>query len=347
LNRATLADGVLARAWHNDGMRRFSWVLVAPIVAVACGQSFSAGSVDAGGSAEGGPPDGSGEAAGCTPKTCPQQDFACGLASDGCGKALDCGPCLGSNVTCDVMHQCKCEALTCGTIGAQCGTFSDGCGGTLDCGTCGTGLTCGAGGMLKCGNGTCTPTTCAAQGAQCGQIDDDCGNVIQCPDNCTAPDTCAGGGKANQCGCTPQTCATLGWQCGGGDDGCRGALDCGACDGGPCNENAHSCSCTPAQTCASLGYGCGSFTDTCGAVELCGPPPIIDPTSGQCSNGPLPAFYACCLGVVVGMGGQAADGNPVADAGGTCNPLGATPPEPGWDCAATNQGSGNGWCCAK
>jgi hypothetical protein len=166
--------------------------------------------------------------------------------------------------------------------------------------------------------------------------------VLQCPNNCTAPDTCAGGGKANQCGCTPQTCATLGWQCGSGDDGCGGTLDCGACDGGPCNE--HSCSCTPAQTCASLGYGCGSFTDTCGAVEVCGPPPVVDLVVGQCSNESLPVLYACCQGGVVG---QAGDGNPVADAGGTCNPEGATPPEPGWACTATSQGVATAWCCAR
>jgi hypothetical protein len=31
----------------------------------------------------------------CTPKTCVEQGFTCGLASDGCDQEINCGPCTG------------------------------------------------------------------------------------------------------------------------------------------------------------------------------------------------------------------------------------------------------------
>ncbi|MFT3771994.1 MAG: hypothetical protein QM820_41840 [Minicystis sp.] len=43
---------------------------------------------------------------------------------------------------------------------------------------------------------------------------------------CTAPNTCGGGGKPNVCGCTPKTCAQLGKSCGMVSDGCFGMINC-------------------------------------------------------------------------------------------------------------------------
>ena len=324
------------------------------MLAVGCGSAFSASSGDTGSDAstgdgpvgtEGGGSDAAPDGA-CTPKTCPQQSFACGPASDGCGKAIDCGTCPGATDVCDVTHQCKCVTLTCKDVGAQCGSIADGCGGTLNCGTCPTGETCGGGGALQCGTGTCVPATCATKNVQCGPIDDGCGNVVQCPDTCVAPETCGGSGNANQCGCTAKTCTTLGWQCGSGDNGCGGTIDCGGCDGGACNQSAHSCTCTPAQTCASLGYQCGQFTDSCGAVEVCGPVPVKAPVSSECSGTTLPVFYSCCTNGIVSGITPPAGGSPNIDAG-ACGLSGPNPPEPGWDCTASNGTAGAGWCCAQ
>ena len=47
----------------------------------------------------------------------------------------------------------------------------------------------------------CTPTTCTAQRATCGTIPNGCGGTLECG-NCTAPQTCGGGGVANACGFT-------------------------------------------------------------------------------------------------------------------------------------------------
>ena len=339
-------------------MMRLAFVLLAPLLVLGCGQSFSASTPDAGvdassgveaaaGDGPGGGMDATGgdapaESCGAVP-SCPQLGWECGVGKDGCGRPVDCGDCTKANETCDVTHQCKCNPLGCSDFKAECGNVPDGCGHTLSCGTCEAGATCGGGGTLQCGTGPCVPTTCVSQNAQCGSIEDGCGNVVQCPDTCVAPKTCGAGGKATQCGCTPKTCADLGWQCGSGDDGCGNPLNCGGCDGGTCNPNAHSCTCAPQKTCATLGYGCGSFTDSCNAVEKCGPTPTAATVSTQCTNASYLHFYSCC--------GAAGTGPPVEAGildGGTCNGSGATPPEPGWSCVASGGGQpAQGWCCTQ
>jgi hypothetical protein len=78
----------------------------------------------------------------------------------------------------------------------------------------------------------CVPQSCAQQGIECGPAGDGCGSVIQCGD-CTAPQSCGGGGSPGQCGgagaCTPRTCKKLGFDCGINGDGCGGVVDCGTC----------------------------------------------------------------------------------------------------------------------
>ena len=336
---------------------RLSVALLAPLLfsLVACGQSFSAGAADAGpvdatSGIEASTGDGStggtdaadagAESCGAVP-SCPQLGWECGVGQDACGRSVDCGDCTKANETCDPTHQCKCHPLSCSDFNAECGNVPDGCGNTLSCGTCEAGATCGGGGTLQCGTGPCVPSTCASQNAQCGSIEDGCGNIVQCPDTCQAPQTCGGSGNATKCGCTGKTCTGLGWQCGTGDDGCGMPIGCGGCDGGVCDPNAHSCSCVPQKTCATLGYGCGSFTDSCNAVEKCGPAPTPATLSPQCTNASYGHFYACCS-----PAGTVPDAS-IFDAG-TCNPSGATPPEPGWSCIPSGGAQpAQGWCCAQ
>jgi hypothetical protein len=52
-------------------------------------------------------------------------------------------------------------------------------------------------------DGPCMPTTCMVQGADCGTISDGCGGMLTCGamgGNCMMPQSCGGGGVANQCG---------------------------------------------------------------------------------------------------------------------------------------------------
>lgn len=343
---------------HNAPMTRLPSALALALLLGGCGQAFTSAPSDAGidgtssgpeaspggdgsGPLEGGSSEGGSSGGGdaCVPRTCPGQGFECGPASDGCGKQLDCGGCPNASDVCDVTHKCVCKPFTCGSLGAECGHTPDGCGGTLDCGACEAG-TCGGGGALKCGSGTCNAKTCAGVGANCGQISDGCGNVITCPPGCTPPKTCGGGGTANQCGCKPTTCSALGWQCGSGGDGCGGTLNCGGCDGGSCDPTSHSCSCVASQTCQSQNWGCGSFVDSCGATETCGPDPVPAGGAVVCLDPNHSVFYGCCGTAIPGpVFPQLKDAS-------ACNGAGPTPPEPGWDCVLSTS-SNPGWCCAQ
>ncbi len=92
----------------------------------------------------------------CTPLTCLQQGFVCGLQGDGCGGTLNCGSC-GSDFcgAGGVPGQCSpspCVPLTCAQQNAACGPTADGCGGLLQCGGCDAG-SCGGGGVAnQCGS---------------------------------------------------------------------------------------------------------------------------------------------------------------------------------------------------
>ena len=165
----------------------------------------------------------------CVKKSCADQGLGCGLAGDGCGGPLDCGPCLVAGETCGgggVPSQCgkpACTKKTC--LAGQCGLLGDGCGGQLDCGVCAMG-TCGGGGANVCGAAVCMPTGCPAPapGSVCGPVADGCGKVNNCP--CAVNVPCVNG----TCGappCVPQTCGTR--NCGQIADGCGATLNCGTC----------------------------------------------------------------------------------------------------------------------
>jgi hypothetical protein len=178
--------------------------------------------------------------AGCTPRTCAEQQLTCGPAGDGCGGALDCGACAAPQ-TCGgggVAARCggggACVPSTCAEEKIACGAAGDGCGNLLQCGSCVAPQTCGGGGVPgQCGGGSlCQPETCAKQNVTCGPSGDGCGGVVDCG-KCVAPMTCGGGGVPGQCGgsgaCTPQTCADQGIACGPTGDGCGNLVQCGPC----------------------------------------------------------------------------------------------------------------------
>jgi hypothetical protein len=96
----------------------------------------------------------------CTPRTCADLGADCGLAGDGCGGAISCGPCT--------------PPLTCGGGGVP--------------------SVCGSS-----GSPTCTPRTCAQVNAGCGPLADGCGGLLQCG-TCPLPQICGGGGTSNVCG---------------------------------------------------------------------------------------------------------------------------------------------------
>ncbi len=203
---------------------------------------------------------------GCTPKTCKESGYTCGMNGDGCGGTLDCGSCTapeycggGGYSKCggqgtvgpDGGVISSCTPYTCATAPKgpyNCGSTGDGCGNVIDCGTCPASQFCGGGGFNQCGGSTglnpdggvpCVPATTCPAGQNCGQAADGCGGLITCG-TCTSPQFCGGGG-ASICGgndglgpdggviCHPATTCPAGQNCGQAADGCGGLLSCGSC----------------------------------------------------------------------------------------------------------------------
>ncbi len=110
----------------------------------------------------------------------------------------------------------------------------------------------------------CEPTTCDAQGWDCGQPPDGCGGLLTCG-QCSAPETCGGGGQVYLCGqeCTPRSCTAADLLCEPVDDGCGGTMyctnQCAGCEvlqaspGDPCCAGVsghYACSADGGLTCA-------------------------------------------------------------------------------------------------
>jgi hypothetical protein len=88
----------------------------------------------------------------CEPQSCEDVDAECGLINDGCGTAVDCGPCPPGEI-CGLFEPNKCGACvpyTCDEVDIECGFTGDGCGGVLAC-ECPPGLTCGFPAPNQCG----------------------------------------------------------------------------------------------------------------------------------------------------------------------------------------------------
>jgi len=104
----------------------------------------------------------SGDAEACTPIGCttPNGNY-CGRIGNGCGGAIECGPCptgltCGGGGTFGVcgasLDSGDCIPVTCEPVGGRyCGMIGNGCGGALDCGSCPTGQTCGLTTANVCG----------------------------------------------------------------------------------------------------------------------------------------------------------------------------------------------------
>jgi hypothetical protein len=96
----------------------------------------------------------------CVPVPCqvPGGDY-CGLIGDGCGLAIDCGPCPrhqtcgGGGVRGQCHHGGDCyPSYQCQHLGYRwCGIVGDGCGRGFDCGACPAGMTCGLEAPGVCG----------------------------------------------------------------------------------------------------------------------------------------------------------------------------------------------------
>ncbi|HEV3189178.1 MAG TPA: hypothetical protein VGY54_01705 [Polyangiaceae bacterium] len=134
------------------------------------------------------------------------------------------------------------------------------------------------------------PALCMAANANCGTIPDGKGGTVNCG-TCTAPQTCGGGGTANQCGCSTKTCpaGNTGDVCGIVPDGCGGSLNC-SCVGGDTCSGASNGTCQPTcvpLTCGSGGVGnkCGSVSDGCGGMINCTCPTGQTCASGTCKTG--------------------------------------------------------------
>lgn len=94
----------------------------------------------------------------CTPKSCQDQGFECGMNGDGCGNVINCGGCPAPEV-CGAQAYAKCASgppckpKTCQDLGFNCGAAGDGCGGSLNCGICQYPDSCGSKGVPnQCGN---------------------------------------------------------------------------------------------------------------------------------------------------------------------------------------------------
>ncbi|MHB8419433.1 MAG: hypothetical protein ACYDCL_15265 [Myxococcales bacterium] len=235
----------------------------------------------------------------CTPLTCAEQGFDCGLQGNGCGAQIDCGPCATGFCGGGGPGVCGggCAPLSCAQLGLSCGPAGDGCGGVIDggCGSCVPPQSCGGGGTPGvCGAPPCTKLTCGQLGYDCGPAPDGCGGQLDCG-SCTPPQSCGGGGVPGVCGsgqtCVPLTCAEQGLSCGPAGNGCGGVIDggcgiCGfegpstqTCGGGGTPGVCGSAPCTP-LTCAGLGYDCGAAADGCGGLLQCG-----SCDAGSCGGG--------------------------------------------------------------
>jgi hypothetical protein len=263
----------------------------------------------------------------CKPGTLPRSCYTGPKAQAGVGNCSlglqQCMPMNQGELTKGVWGACTGEGqpLTCSGAGAGCGTVADGCGGVRDCGACSQGLTCGGGGVNKCGSGPCPPKTCADQGIDCGPAGDGCGATLDCG-TCVAPQTCGGGGQPGQCACLPTTCGAQGATCGTLPDGCGDTLDCG--------------SCVLPDTCGGSGT-----PNTCGH-----PPQVVDggadddagvTCAAQCQGGWPPCTTCnaqyCCAPYTVNANSPAylawADCNFENTCSTVCGPCTPSPPPPG------------------
>lgn len=164
-----------------------------------CGQAIDCGDCPPGQVCGAGGPN---QCDGCQPRTCAQANNQipgtgqlCGNVGDGCGEAIDCGPCPEGEICGAVSpNRCgpgqTCQPLNCAQQDAECGQVGNGCGGIVNCGPCPVGEVCGFETPFQCDPPPpCVPLTCEEEGAECGDIGDGCGERVSCGE-CPAGHSC-------------------------------------------------------------------------------------------------------------------------------------------------------------
>ena len=156
-----------------------------------------------------------------------------------------------------------------------------------------------------------TPATTCGAGQNCGTIPNGCGGTVSCGTACTAPDSCGGGGVANQCGCTSNPIATTcAGKCGTVMDNCNVAQSCGTtyCPSPPANATTTCTGNTCGFACDSGYHLCSgacvpnTSVNSCGTTSCVACPTIANGTATcngtscgiACNSG-----YHLCAGVCV------------------------------------------------
>jgi hypothetical protein len=219
--------------------------------------------------------DGAGQCAAAPPTDCPARSCedlsdACGLISDGCGGALDCGDCSPDQVCCGSV----CVTGVC-CVNRQCGPSGNTCTGN-EC-FCGGGLPCTDDTPTCCLPGVCTNTL--IDEANCGG----CGIACEVGESCCygeCVDT-----KSDQ-----RNCGECGIMCVIGETCVSSECKCGA-DAGPCDKN---------QTCDGAQCVACTENDFCGGLcQPCPDPPGLGlgiPNDGFCCSagfGDDDSFCSC------------------------------------------------------
>lgn len=180
----------------------------------------------------------------CTPQSCLDFGYNCGIWSDGCDGTLDCGTC-GANETCD--------------------------GGTCQCATpCGS-VCCDSGDVCR-NDVCCTPHD--HDGCHSGDVYwfDSCGNSEQLKQDCTGGQVCYQGACCLPDSCQPQDCGEV-------DDGCGGTLTCST-EFNPYHCGACGMACGEQESCNSGRCCCGSECGGVGAGSLCAAGQSCCPSDG-------------------------------------------------------------------
>ena len=269
----------------------------------------------------------------CNPSTgqCSNPSAADGTScNDGnaCTQADACqsGACTGANpVTCTASDQCH-TAGTCNPSTGQCSNPAAANGTSCSDGNaCTQTDTCQAGTCAGSNPITCTASDQCHSAGTCDPATGTCSNPASpngtsCSDGnaCTQTDTCQGGTCT---GSNPVACTA--------SDQCHTAGTCDPSSGqcsNPTSPNGTSCNdgnaCTQTDACSN-GTCSGSNPVTCAASDQCHTSGTCDPTSGQCSNPPVPDGSSCT--------GTNACNQTYTCTAGVCtgsNPVVCQPPQP-------------------
>lgn len=234
--------------------------------------------------------------------------LACGTASDGCDKQLQCPNTCATGDLC-IQGECvtpTCHPKTCDNVGpggtpVACGVYGSGCDGVeLDCNRPAEDGGCGPNQVCNYATGQCDDPPCvkltpaeACANETCGIVGDGCGGQINCETvedgafACPEGTTCGGGGVPGKCGAgqcdpIPVEVACAG-KCGWGIDGCGGGYECSSENGGETCTGGEFCGgggvpgecgkppCeSPAMEVLCAGLNCGTVSDQCGGTVSCG-----------------------------------------------------------------------------